>query len=71
MLELLSSLVDMIGSIISSLIHFIGYIPKLFKMIASGSQTLLAMFNYLPSWVFAIGSITIAIAVIWIIIEII
>lgn len=71
MLEMISSLLESIVSVITGLIHFIGYIPKLFTMITSGTQTLLTMFNYLPAWLFAIGSVTIAGAVIWIIVEII
>lgn len=71
MIEMLQSFFEMVGSIVEGLIHFIGYIPKLFRMITSGSQAMLEMFNYLPGWVFAIGSVTIAVAVIWIIVEII
>ncbi len=71
MLEAIASFFEMIGSVITSLIHMITYIPKLFSMLASGSQMLLTMFNYLPAWVFVIGSVTLAGAVIWIIIEII
>ena len=71
MLEMIASFFEMVGSVISGLIHFIGYIPKLFRMIASGSNMMLDMFNYLPGWIFAIGSVTIAVAVIWIIVEII
>lgn len=61
----------MIGSIIRGIVHFISYIPKLFELLNFGSNTMLSMFNYLPGWLFAIGSVTIAVAIIWIIVEII
>lgn len=71
MFEAIKSFFNVIISIIRGIVHFITYIPKFFSMVAEGSNTMLAMFNYLPAWIFAIGSVTIAIAVIWIILEII
>lgn len=71
MLEILASFFEMIGSIVEGLIHFIGYIPKLFRMITAGNQIMLTMFNELPAWLFVIGSVTLAGAVIWIVVEII
>jgi len=71
MFEMLGSLVETITSIIQSLVSFVGYIPKLFKFVTIGVSSLVTMFNFLPSWVFVIGSLTLAGAVIWIIVEII
>lgn len=71
MFQAITSFFEMIASIIRGIVHFITYIPKFFEIASSGSQTMLEMFNYLPGWLFAIGSVTIAGAVIWIILEII
>lgn len=71
MIKLFQSFFSLITSVVRGLIHFIQYIPKLFEFISTGSGTLLSMFNYLPSWIFVVGSVTIGIAVIWIIVEII
>lgn len=71
MLEIIASFFEMVGSIVEGLIHFISYIPKLFRMITAGNQIMLTMFNELPAWLFVIGSVTLAGAVIWIVVEII
>lgn len=71
MIKLFQSIFNLINSLVQGIIHFISYIPKLFEFISEGSSTLLSMFNYLPEWIFVIGSLTIGIAVIWIIVEII
>lgn len=71
MLEILQSFGEVIVSIVQSFIMFLGYIPKFFRLVTVGVSTLTTMFNFLPSWVFVIGSVTLAGAVIWIIIEII
>ena len=71
MIRILTSFFEMITSIIRGIVHFITYIPKFFELITSGSNMMLEMFNYLPGWLFAVGSVTIAVAVIWIIVEII
>lgn len=71
MFRAITSFFEMIVSIIRGFFHMITYIPKMFELIAFGNQSMLEMFNYLPGWLFALGSLTIAVAVIWIIVEII
>lgn len=71
MFQAIKSFFDVVISIIRGIVHFISYIPKFFVMVSEGANTMLGIFNYMPAWIFAIGSVTIAIAVIWIILEII
>lgn len=71
MLEMLASFFEMVGSVIESIIHLFMHIGDLFRMIVAGNQIMLTLFNEMPSWIFVIGSVTLAGAVIWIVVEII
>lgn len=71
MFEAIGNFFKLIGSVITSIIHFLGYIPDLFRMVTSGSETMLAMMNYLPPLLTAVGVVVIAYSIIMLILEIV
>lgn len=71
MFEWLKTIGEATISIFQSLVNVFLKIPKIFQMVNVGTSMMLSLFNQLPSWLFVCGSVTIAVCVIWIIIEII
>lgn len=69
--EAILTFFNAIGSFFQSLLTFFAKIPQLFRIISYGVNTLLTCFNLLPDWFFILGSVTLLVAVLWIVVEII
>ena len=60
--EMLRSFIEMIVSVITSIVDNLKYAPKIFEVVTLGLNNLLQMFNELPPILFAVGSVTLFIA---------